>query len=468
MVAHPYLYGWFWRLRARAYMFNVVQNEFQSDRKNAPLDSTASHRRRPLSVLFIHRDADVVDSCVEELKKARFTVSADLVLTIEQCTRQLRSQTYDAVVAEYPSPNWKGSQALQLLRQTVQDIPLLFVTTTRAGESIAELTAHGAFDYVECEHIAQLPMAVRRALNEKKLRAELEEAGKALRHSQSLYRALVDNPAYGICRCDAQGKFLDVNQALVTMLGYESREELLLANRASEILLDFGPAAPLAGQSDGKMRIEPVEIDWKRKNGTTLKSRLSGRGIFNDRGDFDGYEIIAVDITEQRALEEQLRHQALSDSLTGLANHRRLFEVLQAEICRSQRTEREFSLLLLDLDGLKEINDRFGHLVGDRALCRMAQTLTDCRRSIDTAARQGGDEFALVLPETGAAAAALVARRICDLLARDAEEPPLSVSVGVASYPKDADTIGTLLYAADKALYAIKDRQPRVARTADV
>jgi len=449
-------------------MFNVVQNEFQSDRKNAPLDSTASHRRRPLSVLFIHRDADVVDSCVEELKKARFTVSADLVLTIEQCTRQLRSQTYDAVVAEYPSPNWKGSQALQLLRQTVQDIPLLFVTTTRAGESIAELTAHGAFDYVECEHIAQLPMAVRRALNEKKLRAELEEAGKALRHSQSLYRALVDNPAYGICRCDAQGKFLDVNQALVTMLGYESREELLLANRASEILLDFGPAAPLAGQSDGKMRIEPVEIDWKRKNGTTLKSRLSGRGIFNDRGDFDGYEIIAVDITEQRALEEQLRHQALSDSLTGLANHRRLFEVLQAEICRSQRTEREFSLLLLDLDGLKEINDRFGHLVGDRALCRMAQTLTDCRRSIDTAARQGGDEFALVLPETGAAAAALVARRICDLLARDAEEPPLSVSVGVASYPKDADTIGTLLYAADKALYAIKDRQPRVARTADV
>jgi diguanylate cyclase (GGDEF)-like protein/PAS domain S-box-containing protein len=448
-------------------MFNLVQNEFQSDRKSRPLDSTASHRRRPLSVLFIHRDADVVDSCVEELKKARFTVSTDLVLTIAQCTRQLRSQTYDVVVAEYPSPNWKGSQALQLLRQTVQETPLLFVTT-KANESISELTAHGAFDYVECEHIAQLPMAVRRALNEKKLRAELEEAGRALRHSQSLYRALVDNPAYGICRCDAEGRFLDVNQALVTMLGYATREELLVANRASEIVLDFGPAAPLAGRSDGNMRIEPVEIDWKRKNGTTLKSRLSGRGVFNERGEFAGYEIIAVDITEQRALEEQLRHQAFSDSLTGLANHRRLFEVLQAEICRSQRTEREFTLLLLDLDGLKEINDRFGHLVGDRALCRMAQTLTDCRRSIDTAARQGGDEFALVLPETGAAAGTLVARRICDLLARDAEQPTLSVSVGVASYPKDADTIGTLLFAADKALYAIKDKQPRVVRTANV
>lgn len=376
---------------------------------------------------------------------------------------QLRSQSYDVVVAEYPSPSWKGSQALQLLRQTMNETPLLFVTTALGIESIARLTADGAFDYVELEHLSQLPMAVRRVLNEKKLRAELEEAGRALRHSQSLYRALTENPAYGICRCDAEGKFLDVNQALVTMLGYANKEELLAANRTSEIVLDLGRGAPLAGHSSETMRMEPVETEWKRKNGTTLKARLSGRGVYNERGDFYGYEFIVVDITEQRALEDQLRRQASSDSLTGLANHRRLFEVLHAEICRSKRTEREFSLLLLDLDGLKEINDRFGHLVGDRTLCRLAQIMADCCRSVDTAARQGGDEFALVLPETGAAAATLVARRICDLLAKDAEEPALSVSVGVASYPKDADTIGTLLYAADRALYAMKEKRARAA-----
>ena len=449
-------------------MSNLAQNEFQSARRSLRPESAGSHRCRPLSVLFIHRDADVVDSCLEELKKARFTVSADLVLTLTQCTQQLRSQTYDVVVAEYPSPNWKGSQALQLLNQTVQEIPLLFVTPAMGSESIAELTAHGAFDYVEREHLAQLPMAVRRVVNEKKLRAELEEAGKALRHSQSLYRALVDNPAYGICRCDAEGKFLDVNQALLTMLGYETKEELLAANRASEIVLDLGHGAPSAECPPESVRIEPVEIEWKRKNGTTLKARLSGRGAFDEHGDFDGYEIIAVDITEQRALEEQLRHQAFSDSLTGLANHRRLFDVLQGEIGRTKRTEREFSLLLLDLDGLKEINDRFGHLAGNRALCRLAQILADCCRSVDTAARQGGDEFALVLPETGVAAATLVARRICDLLAKDAEEPALSVSIGVASYPKDADSIGTLLYAADRALYVMKDKRSTAARAGQV
>jgi diguanylate cyclase (GGDEF)-like protein/PAS domain S-box-containing protein len=447
-------------------MTNLAQSKSQSVPRNFHPQSAGAHRRRPLNVLFIHRDADVVDSCLQELKKAQFVVNFDSVLTLAQCAEQLRSQVYEVVVAEYPSPSWKRAQALQLLHQTLQEVPLLFVTNSLGSESLAQLAAQGAFDYVEQEHLAQLPMAVRRVMNERKLRAELEEAGRALRHSQSLYRALVENPAYGICRCDAEGRFLDVNQALLTMLGYESKEELLAANRGPEIALDLGRGAPLAGTSLESARIEPLEIEWKRKNGLSLKVRLSGRGVFGDQGMLVGYEIIAVDVTEQRALEEHLRRQALSDSLTGLANHRHLFEVLHAEICRSKRTEREFSLLLLDLDGLKAVNDRFGHQAGNRALCRVAQILADCSRSVDTAARQGGDEFALVLPETGAAAAALVARRVCELLAKDTEEPALSVSFGVASYPKDAENVGTLLYASDQALYTMKDQRSGAARAA--
>lgn len=446
---------------------STFQNRSSQDRSDQtgfrPV-SWDSLRSWPLQILFVHRDADTVECCLQELKKAQFRVSADIALNLAQCTEQLRSRSYDVVVAEYPSPGWKGSQGLQFLRQTVEEVPLLFVTTSKGKESIAELTAHGTFDYVEGEHIAQLPMAVRRALNEKKLRLELEEAGKALRHSQSLYHALVDNPAYGVCRCDAQGKFLDVNQALVSMLGYATKEELLVANQPSDGVFDLGTGSALAGRSSATMRINPIEVEWKRKNGTALKVRLSGRGIYDEHRDCVGHEIIAVDITEQRTLEEQLRHQASSDSLTGLANHRRLFDALHAEVCRSQRTKREFSLVLLDLDGLKEINDRYGHLAGDRALCRLAHILAGCSRSVDTAARQGGDEFALVLPETGMAAATLVGQRICDLVAKDAEEPRLSVSVGIASFPKDADTIGTLLYAADKALYAMKRKQAKAAR----
>jgi two-component system, cell cycle response regulator len=155
----------------------------------------------------------------------------------------------------------------------------------------------------------------------------------------------------------------------------------------------------------------------------------------------------------------RLRERAESDSLTGLANHRRLFEVLHTEISRSKRTGREFALMLLDVDQFKNINDTYGHLAGDRALCRLANALRSCCRSIDTAARQGGDEFALVLPETGASDAALMGQRICDLLAKDMEEPVLSVSMGIAAYPGDAESVGPLLYSADAALYEMKGKR---------
>ena len=120
-------------------------------------------------------------------------------------------------------------------------------------------------------------MAVRQALNDKKLREELEEVRQALQHSQSLYRALVDNPAYGICRCDAQGNVLDANQALVNMLGYASKDQLLSANQVAPIFPDLRHGSPFAQIAPDSKRIDPLETDWKRKDGTTLKAKLSAR-----------------------------------------------------------------------------------------------------------------------------------------------------------------------------------------------
>jgi len=441
-------------------MSRLTYGEALSNHVSVVSERSPSHRIRPLRALFVHRDAEAIDACVQELEKAQFTVSSDCVLNLAQCAEQLRSKSYDVIIIEYLGSHCNGSLVLQLLHQTLQEIAVVFLTPGLRSDSIVELTSEGEFEYVERERIAHLPMAIRRALNHKELREELAEAKKALQHSQSLYRALEDNPTYGIYRCGAEGKLLDVNQTLVTMLGYACKEQLLAANQEFAIIPDFRDDSLSAGRIPETKRIEPVEMEWKRKDGTKLKARLSGRGVYDDHGNFAGHEIIVVDVTEQRTLEDQLRHQALSDSLTGLGNHRRLFEVLHAEICRTKRTGREFSLLLLDLDGLKWINDRFGHQVGSRALCRLAEIVRDCCRSVDTAARHGGDEFALLLPETGPAAAALVGQRICDLLAKDLEEPPLSVSVGVAGYPSDAETIGTLLYAADRALYAMKAKRP--------
>jgi diguanylate cyclase (GGDEF)-like protein len=155
----------------------------------------------------------------------------------------------------------------------------------------------------------------------------------------------------------------------------------------------------------------------------------------------------------------------LTDPLTGLGNYRRLLDVLHAEIERSGRTGRPFAVLLLDLDGLKKVNDGYGHLSGSRALCRLGDVLRFACRAIDTAARYGGDEFAVVLPETTARAAVFVAARIRKRLAKDTQQPPLSATIGVAGYPQDGETIEALLRTADRELYRMKNRGGKTVRT---
>jgi diguanylate cyclase (GGDEF)-like protein/PAS domain S-box-containing protein len=343
-----------------------------------------------------------------------------------------------------------------MLHAMSKDIPLVFLVHGLKRENAAELILKGAADCIEMESIGHLPVAVHRALEEKALRDQRDRAEKDLRRSEARYRALVGNRSYGICRCSLDGRFLEVNEAILRMLGYDSREELLAQDLARDMIQDPGRRAALLGQSSAEAPAEPVEIEWKRKDHTVLKVRLSGREVLDEQGGLEAYEVIAEDVTRQRELEEHLRRQAASDALTGLANYRCLVDVLDLEIKRSKRTSREFALLLFDLDGLKLINDRHGHMIGSQALCRLADVLCSSCRDIDTPARFGGDEFALVLPETRAAEAHQVARRICESVAEEANGPKLSVSVGVAVYPENGDSIQRLVCEADSGLYVNK------------
>jgi diguanylate cyclase (GGDEF)-like protein/PAS domain S-box-containing protein len=437
-------------------MLHIAQNEKLQDHRGIPQQSLPTHRRRMIRILIVEENLADVELCLQELKKAQFAVSADVVQTRADFIERLQSERYDVVLADTAMGEWTGLQALALLQEQGEEIPFILVTKTLQTEIMDEFMKNGASDCVDKARLVRLPLAVAVAVERTAQRGEQDRVEKALRHSEAHYRALLENPTYGICRFDVEGRFLEVNQALVTMLGYGSKEDLKAANLANDIIRDPIERAQLFEPYRQAGHIDLIEVEWKRKDGSPMKVRLSGRQASNDEGAPMGCEIIAEDVTAQRAAEDHLRHLAATDALTGLANYRRLSEQLASEIKRSDRTGRAFAVLMFDLDGMKEINDRYGHLAGNRALCRLADIFRFSCRSIDTAARYGGDEFAIVLPETVAHDAALVKKRICERLRSDPEEPALSVSVGMAVYPEDGATIDTLFQAADRALYEMK------------
>lgn len=164
----------------------------------------------------------------------------------------------------------------------------------------------------------------------------------------------------------------------------------------------------------------------------------------------------AVDITERKQSEEEARYQATHDGLTGLANYREFFSTLEREILRADRSRQTFALLLLDLDNLKLINDRFGHLKGNDALKLLATVMKESCRVTDLPARYGGDEFAVLLIGADAKMAQAVAERIGRRLSEQSSDPKLTVSIGLAVYPDDGRMAHELLETADKLLYQQK------------
>ncbi len=165
---------------------------------------------------------------------------------------------------------------------------------------------------------------------------------------------------------------------------------------------------------------------------------------------------------ENYLLYKKLEMESITDGLTGIYNYRFLIRSLHLEIKRARRFHYQFSYLMIDVDNLKEYNDRNGHLSGSRALREIAGVITQSCREIDLVAKYGGDEFALLLPQTGLDGAIRLGDRILRAVRRfrfDGKRAGLlTCSVGIAVYPDDARTVETIIERADAALYAAKSR----------
>ena len=243
-------------------------------------------------ILFVDDKESDVELCLHELKRMDFAVSADWVQVPAEFGERLRTQSYDVIVCDYSMPGWTGMEALELLHQENQEIPFILATSILDEDMTDAFMRKGAFDCIDKNRLNRLPLAVALAVEEKTRREERNHAEKKLRHSEAHYRALVENPTYGICHFDVDGRFLDVNEALVAMLGYGSKEELMAVNLATEIIRDPIERAQLFESYRQTGRVDLIEVEWKRKDGTPMKVRLSGRQVGIEEGASDGCEII--------------------------------------------------------------------------------------------------------------------------------------------------------------------------------
>ncbi|MFH1883531.1 MAG: sensor domain-containing diguanylate cyclase [Planctomycetota bacterium] len=195
-----------------------------------------------------------------------------------------------------------------------------------------------------------------------------------------------------------------------------------------------------------------------------------------DGGHFDSGDIALIELFSQLVgasignikLFEKIQHQATTDGLTGLVDHKTFYEILEKELWRSRRYGGQISLIMIDIDNLKKINDDYGHRVGDKVIKEISKRIKECIRQIDIAARYGGDEFAVILLNTSLIDASIVAKRMVDAVAKtptawNKEQIPLSISVGLGQYDAGASP-EDITSRSDQALYAAKQAGKNTVR----
>lgn len=264
----------------------------------------------------------------------------------------------------------------------------------------------------------------------------------------------------GIIVTDAERNIVSVNKSFSEITGYSATE-----------VLGCNPRLLASGLQNGGFYQEMWDLihrygSWqgelwnKRKSGEIYPQALTIICVKNDQGSVMNYLAIFSDITERKSAEERIQQLAHYDVLTGLPNRILFNDRLQQALTMEQQDQSALSLLFLDIDRFKQINDTLGHGVGDQLLQMVAQRLKKCVREQDTVSRQGGDEFIVVLPNTKAVEAGQVAQTILEHLQQpyviEHHDFLITVSIGIATYPEHAQDAETLVKYADVAMYQAK------------
>jgi diguanylate cyclase (GGDEF)-like protein/PAS domain S-box-containing protein len=409
----------------------------------------------PIRVLLVEDeagDAQLVKMDLQKSQGEKFII--DWVESLHETQLRLKQKKFDILLLDLSLPDSEGLGTIAKARSLANNLPIVVLTGRCDTDFALQALEAGAADYVIKGNFGHegLARSIRYAL----FRAEME----ARNH---LLVSALEAAANGVIITDKNAIIKWVNHAFTRLSGY-STEEAIGKNPRDIAKSGIHDASFYQALWSDILQGKHWrgELINKRKNGSLYHEELSIAPVKNGAGDITHFIGIKVDISERKALQSELQKLANTDPLTELYNRRVFLEKLAEESARLARDGQLASLLMIDLDNFKRINDTYGHSTGDEVLRQFAHIMRETIRAIDIPARLGGEEFAVLLPSTTPKEAIYLAERLRQRIA-DTEfhyekgVVRLTISIGSASLQADDKEGDAVLNRADAALYEAKE-----------
>lgn len=403
---------------------------------------------RPLRILLVEDSPDDAEILIWQLRKSGIDAEWERVETAEDLRSALDENAWDIVICDYIMPGFSGLAALDILHEKRIDIPFIVVSGKMGEETAVETMKAGAHDYFIKGNLARLAPAIRRELEEadtRRLRRQAEQELRTLHHA-------IETIPIGVTVADREGRIIFTNRADAELHGY-GVDELI-----GEDVRIFAPPEMRSNwfnsphDNYSSLRRETINM---KKDGTLFPVYLVSSVLMDDDGNPVAMVTACEDITERKEAEEKLRFLSTHDTLTGFFN-RAFFEEVIEEFKKDCFTP--ISVIMVDVDGLKEVNDNLGHAAGDKILKQTASVLLSVFRSEDIVARIGGDEFVVLLPGADSHVVDMAMQRVRDVLDQAAASMRgigLSLSLGAATVDSP-EKLDEALRLADERMYQDK------------
>jgi diguanylate cyclase (GGDEF)-like protein/PAS domain S-box-containing protein len=443
-------------------------------RSDAPADVQTNGAWQP-TLLLVDDEPRLLSSLYELLRGHDYKLVT--ASTGTEAIAHLSRLRFDLVLLDLRLPDIGGHEIMDFINAKGLDANVIVMSGEVGIEAAIGALKRGAYDYLRKPYAREeLLNTVGNALKQRRLEASNRDIATQLENSEKMYRYLVDSSPDIVYTLNHEGRFTFINDRAYTLLGYK-RDELIGQHysilvheedmeRARYVFNERRVDERASRNVELRLKCNTGSTQERTFNNTLMTISLNAIGMHVPdqevrKLEFFGTYGVARDITDRKRAEEVISYQAYHDILTDLPNRILFKDRLGLAVIQAKRKQTELAVMFIDLDRFKLVNDTLGHVKGDELLKQVAARLKECLRKGDTLARQGGDEFTIVLPELrDRDDASGVADKFLECLHLpfdlDGHEVHISASIGIAVYPTHGESIDELLRHADIAMYQVK------------